>query len=254
MIGNVDANVEQRITTVEVKLIDLECAIANLQGYEVAKQVVLPKPPRRRKALQQSKTRSSSTPSIIPQSSFDSFSIEPSTSEERQEQIDEHRNSVANTLRPGTATRSNASIAMASHPLPAQTPAENEFARLVSMLTQEQEARRDLESQLKDLQKQINELRLSAGPRGPPAPGHFATPTSNVHDSSPVSTKRHTILPFRTASPRLALMMTSSQKEHEGEETDTDDGFLDFYETPTETREYGFGIDIPRSPSMVGVM
>jgi hypothetical protein len=61
-------------------------------------------------------------------------------------------------------------------------------------------------------------------------------------------------IPSRTANLRLALMMTSSQKEHEGEETDTDDGFLDVYETPTETREYGFGIDIPRSPSMVGVM
>ena len=259
MIGNVDASVEQRITTVEVKLIDLECAIANLQGHEVAQRAVLGKRPRRTKVLRdlspQDKASSASSPNIIPQSSFDSFSTSSSTSDDSQRQTDEHRHSVANTLRPGTAAQADASTTVASHAiLPQQNSSEDEYARLVSILTQEQEARQGLESQVKDLQKQINELRYPAVHRGPPTPGHFATPTSNLLDSPPISATRHTVLPFRTASPRLTLRMTSMQKENEGDETDTDDGFLDVYETPTETREYGFGIDSTRTPPLIGVV
>ena len=122
------------------------------------------------------------------------------------------------------------------------------------MLAQEQEARRGLESQLRDLQKQINDIRFPAALRGPPTPAHFSTPTSNVIDSSPMSTKRHTILPFRTASPRLISTTAAGLKENEGDETDTDDGFLDVYETPTEARDYGYGLVTPRSLPLVGVM
>jgi len=259
IIGNVDASVEQRITTVEVKLIDLECAIANLQGYEVTQPVALGKPHRRRKALQdmsqQAKALSFSTPAIHPKSSFDSFSTKSSASKDEQNQSGEQRKSVVNTLRPVTAAQSDASTAVAPHPpIPVDTNTENEFARLMSMLSQEQEARRGLESQLKDLQKQINELRFPAAPRGPPTPAHFSTPTSNTLDSSPISGKRHTVLPFRNASPRSTWKKTSILNENEGEETDTDDGFLDVYETPTEAMKYGFGIDAPRSQPMVGVM
>lgn len=258
MIGNVDASVEQRVTTVEVKLVDLECAIANLQGHEVAPRAVLGKRPRRttvlRQLSQEDKASSGSSPNIIPQSSFDSFSTSSSTSDDSQRQANEHRNSVANTLRPGTAAQADASTAAASHSiLPKQSSSEDEFARLVSILGREQEARQGLESQVKDLQKQINELRYPAVHRGPPTPGHFSTPTSNLLDSPPISATRHTVLPFRTASPRLTLRMASMQKESEGDETDTDDGFLDVYETPTEAIEYGFGIDSTRTPPLIGV-
>lgn len=260
MLGNVDATVEQRITTVEVKLVDLECAIANLQVSDVEQKVGLGKPPKRREALrdlsQRANARCLSTLAIYPQSSFDSFSTNSSASDDRKNYIGENRNSVANTLRPqkAAATPDISTTVVASSPLPVQPATENEFSRLVVMLSQEQEARRGLESQLKDLQKQINELRFPAAPRGPPTPGHFSTPTSHMIDTSPISTKRYTILPFRTASPRLGLRKTSNKKENEGEETDTDDGFLDVYETPTEAREYGFGLDTPRSPPLVGVM
>jgi hypothetical protein len=284
MIGNVDASVEQRITTVEVKLIDLECAIANLQGHEVPPRTLLGKPPRRRKALQdlspQATSRSASNPAILPQSSFDSFSTgsSSSTSESRHNVTTEHRKSVANTVRPGpTAAQFDTSTAAASQqPHPAQPlRSEDEFTKLMAMLTQEQAARRGLEGQLLDLQKQINELRLpaataaAAAPRAPPTPAHFSTPTSGKRDESPVSAKRHTVLPFRTASPRLTLMVTAGRRGGQGEEmgmemeveTDTEDGFLDVYETPTESTDYGFGgggggggIDKPRGPMMVGVM
>jgi hypothetical protein len=287
MIGNVDASVEQRITTVEVKLIDLECAIANLQGHEAPPRMLLGKPPRRRKALQdspvQATTRSTSNPAILPQSSFDSFSTgssSSSTSEDRHnDAAAEHRKSVATIIRPGTAAaHSDASTAVvASHPSPpAQPRTDDEFTKLMAMLTQEQEARRGLEGQLHDLQKQINELRLPGpvGPsRAPPTPGHFCTPTpKSVRDSSPVS-RRTTVLPFRTASPKLTIMVTEGRRggdvEKQAEmgtememETDTEDGFLDVYETPIESTDFGFGggggggggLDKPRSPMMVGVM
>ena len=259
VIGDVDASVEQRITTVEVKLIDLECAIANLQSCDIKQKVALGEPSTRSRALlelsQQGEAPSTSTPVLFPQSSFDSFSTDSSISKDREDQIPEHRHSMANTLRPRTAAQSDTSTAVASHPpLPAQAPSQDEFARLIAMLTQEQEARRGLESQLKDIQNQINELRFPAAPRGPPTPGHFSTPISNMFGSSPASTKGHSVLPFKNAGSRLALRMTSSQKEHEGEETDTDDGYLDVYETPTEAREYGFGVDAPRSPMLVGAI
>lgn len=258
VVGDVDASVEQRITTVEVKLIDLECAIANLQGCGFAKPVVLERPPRRRQALpelsQRANTRSFSSPALYPKSSFESFSSHSSTSEDTQDSYEEHRNSVADTLRPAIAAQSDASLAVGWPPLPSQTHHAIELARLASMLSQEQEARRGLENQLKDLRKQISDLRFPAAPRGPPTPGHFSTPTSTALDSSPITTKRSTVSPFRTASPRLTLRSLSSQKENEEEETDTDDGFLDVYETPTEAKEYGFGIEVSRSPPMVGVM
>ncbi len=258
-IGNVDASVEQRITTVEVKLVDLECAIANLQCHEVGQRPVSGKRPRRRKLLrevsQQDKASSASSPNIIPQSSFDSFSTSSSTSNYSQREANEHRNSVANTLRPGTAAQSDASTAVASHPILAtQNSSADEIARLVSILSQEQEARQGLETQLKDLQKQINELRYPAVHRGPATPCHFSAPTSKMLDSPPISATRHTVLPFRTASPRLTLRMTGMHKENEGDETDTDDGFLDVYETPTEARECGFGMGSTRTPPLIGVI
>jgi hypothetical protein len=260
MIANGDASVEQRITTVEVKLVDLECAIANLQSYEVAQRVLLGKPPRRRKGLQnlsqQTTARACSTTAFYPKSSFDSFSTDSSASKDKLGQSGEHRNSVANTLRPETAAQSDASTTVAPHPpLPAKADTEDELVSLMSMLTHEKEARRDLESQLKDLRKQITELRSPAATRCSPVPGHFSTPTPHIPDSSPISTKPHIVLPFRMASPRLASRQRSSSlKENEGDETDTDDGHLDVYETPTEARENGFGIDTPRSPPLVGVM
>ena len=289
MIGNVDASVEQRITTVEVKLIDLECAIANLQGHEIPPRMLLGKPPRRRKALQdssvQATARSASNPAILPQSSFDSFSTgsTSSTSDDRYDAIGAHRNSVATIVRPGTtAAQSDASTAAASHPPPAaHARTQDDFTKLMAILSQEQETRRGLEGQLHDLQKQINELRLPGpvgAPRAPPTPGHFSTPTSSVRDSSPLSSKRlTTALPFRRASPRLTIMVTSgrrvvvggedvekTEEEEEeeeaeivGTETDTEDGFLDVYATPIESTDYGFGgggLDKPRSPMMVGVM
>lgn len=258
MTGGGDASVEQRITTVEVKLIDLECAIANLQDSDTSQSAVLARPPRRRQALpdlnQLANMRSFSTSVLYPQSSFDSFSTSSSTSEDKEDQTNEHRNSIANTIRPDTTAQPDTSTTIGRPPTPAQTNSEEEFAKLITMLTQEQEARRGLESQLKDLQKQINDLRFPAISRGPPTPGHFSNPTCNMMDSSPISTKRCTILPFRTATPRMILRKRSSQKENEEDETDTDDGFLDVYETPMEAREYGFGINAPRSSPMVGVM
>lgn len=259
MAGDGDASVEQRVTTVEVKLMDLECAIANLQGCEVAQPVVLGKPPRRRKASQnlsqRIRTRSMSTPAIFPKSSFESYSTASSASKNMQEDIGEHRHSAANTLRPGIAAQFDGPTTVAPQPLlPAPTQNDDDVARVLSMLMQEQEARRGLESQVRDLQKQINEIRFPAALRGPPTPAHFSTPTSNFVDSSPMSAKRPAVLPFRTAYPRLNSMTAAGLREHESDETDTDDGFLDVYETPTEARDYGFGLVTPRSPPLVGVM
>jgi hypothetical protein len=252
-IGNVDASVEQRIATVEVKLIDLECAIANLQNHDALS--IMQGKAARRKPLQESsgqaEARSTSIPALFPKSSFDSFSTRSSASNTREDQSGQGGNSAANTLRPETSAHSAASTAAASHPpLPTQSPTDHELARVVSMLTQEQEARRGLETQLKDLQKQMNDLHSPAAHRGPPTPNHFSTLTSNMLDSSPIPAIRHTVLPFRTAS----LGVRSSNKENESEETDTDDGFLDVYETPTEAREYGYAMDAPRSPPLVGVV
>lgn len=260
MFGNGDATVEQRVTTVEVKLVDLECAIANLQGHQLAPTAVLRNPPRRGKVSQDLSRKASAqsfrSAAIFPKSSFDSFSTESSTSNSKADRMDEYRESMANPVRPERAAPSNASTAVGAQPPPAaQSYAEGEYDRLMSILTREQEARRGLESQLNDLQKQINELRFPAATRGLPTPGHCSTPTPNVLDVSPICPQRHPILPFTTAPPRLRLQKSAVFKEIEGEETDTDDGFLDVYETPTEAgREYGFGMDGPRTSMLVGVM
>lgn len=264
ILGNGDASVEQRITTVEVKLVDLECAVANLQRCETTPTVVLGNPRSRSKATQdlsaQASARSFRTPTIFPKSSFDSFSTASTTSKSKREATYDHRNSAANTGRPQTAVPFDASTPVAAHPplLLARNHAESEFARLLSMLSQEQEARRGLESQLKDLQRQIHELRFmpAALPRGAPPPNHFSTPTSQVLDLTSLPTHRRSLLPFRNATSRSNLNKSTSIGETEGEETDdTDDGFLDVFETPTEAaRDRGFGMDGHGTALLVGVM
>lgn len=252
--GTGDTSVEQRVTTVEVKLIDLEYAIANLQGYELAQPIGQAKPARRRQASQhswrQANTRSMNTSRLFPQSSFESSS---SSGSNQEKDIGERRSSAANTLRPHPAPASDPLTAVAPHP----PRHDAELTRLMSMLSQEQEARRGLESQLKDLQRQINDIRFPCVVRGPPTPGHFSTPTCAGFETPPMFNKRNTILPFRTSSPMPNALRTgtATAREHGGDETDTDDGFSDVYETPAEGRDYGFGGAVTgRSPALVGVM
>lgn len=268
MIANADDSVEQRIATVEVKLADLECAIANLRGTEPGTALGGPKPPRRRRAVpdlsQEVNAQPFSGSIIIPKSSFDSSSTDSAASRMSEKQMS---NSAANTLRPTTPAPADDSQMMWHHPsppapLPVQAHAVEEFARLMAMLTNEQEARRGLESQLWELQKQINEMRYP--PRLSTSP--TSHPNNNASASSP---KRHAVLPFWTASssprqqhqrvltqiPRMPSLPRNEAYGIDTEtETDTDDGFVDVYETASEARGYGIGVDSPRSPPLVGVV
>lgn len=252
--GNGDASVEQRVTTVEVKLADLECAIANIKSHGPAMalgaQTKRPGAP-----------RAATAPNIMPKSSFDSFSTGSSSSQDSHYAHHDYRKSVAETLRPSHPARSD----------------DVDFNQLKGMFIQERAARKALEMQLRDLQNQIQELRfppgIARGVPSPPATAHYTTPTqpNGIVHSSPLmastgTSKRYTSIPYRPASPRLAsFAKTSSPRVRETEreddvelETDTEDGFLEAYETPTEAaagRDFRFGVEAAHlSPQMVGVI
>ena len=266
--GGEDASVEQRITTVEVKLVDLEYAIANMRAGHPMTLENLSRRPQAPRAV--------TAPNIMPKSSFDSFSTGSSASDYSDLGREEYRKSVAGTLRPVTITQARDLVNGFEKPAFQHGHTDDDFSQLMSMFQQEREARLALESQLHDLQKQMNEIRFPHNtPRGfpsPPATAQYNTPThanSVNHSSSPVSvvtaaSNRYTVLPYRPASPRVSSLAKAPSprvKETEAEddeaETDTEDGFLEAFETPNEAataRAYGIAVDAHRSPQLVGVI
>lgn len=231
-------SLEQRVTTVEVKLIDLEYAIAKVQGYETPsfQPVVLEKPPKRR-AHSPSSAAGTSVSAPPPTTFLSSPGESP--------KVADRPTSIATTLRPQTALQQPSSPGRTS-PSPSEAGFTNEhFNTLMNMIKREQAARKKLEIQVLQLQKEVQELRspLFAHVKS----STYPTPSPDSHDPSPLQ---------RQAGGGSAGGGSAGSriKEIEGDETDTDDGFLDVYETPTEAREHKYSMEGVQRGQVIGMI
>ncbi|KAI1956594.1 hypothetical protein LOZ12_003670 [Ophidiomyces ophidiicola] len=151
-----DASLTQRISTLEVKLMDLEFAIAKLQGSDLSPIQPFPPAP--------SKVTNSGPHVPVPPvmaseepPSRDTTSVRPST-------VDTQRPTSTATLRPHTA-------ALQSHPPMSPSPFSSpgisveQYSALTTLVRREQTARKLLEHQVQDLQREVELLRGLPGTR-----------------------------------------------------------------------------------------
>jgi hypothetical protein len=229
------ATMEQRVTTLEVKFVDHEYAIAQLQGCDIARPVASANTPKRR-----------SVQDIFPAPNERKFSLPfdehgqtflSSPADSPTPSAKQSRSSNVPTLRPINTS------GVSSTPPPGDSPSNEitaaQFDNLMSTLKAEQAARRKLEEKVAELQAQIEGLHNV--PHLLRRPGAYPTPSPEP---------RHSALAFRGQPTRRSVVCfpisrvrsdeTSRFSITDADDTDTDDGFLDTYETPRETQESRF--------------
>ena len=235
---------EERVVTVEVKLMDLEYAISKLQRrtpspIEVSSKSHLPL----------SQPRQQPKPVVRPFRGLASASSNESVADMgRQEQSDHDHNQVPSSHSFSTGSpkeRKSRPISAATTvrphghvqnpPSPAETTTSknvnrgsltaittDHYATLVSLLRREQTARVRLQEQVNELQLQVQQL-LSSTPQ--------LANQSWLHHS------------YQPTKPNHSAGYQGHGTEYD--ETDTDDGYGEVYETPTEQTEFS-----PRAPYM----
>ncbi|MCJ1334866.1 hypothetical protein MMC09_000131 [Bachmanniomyces sp. S44760] len=246
-----DISMEERVVTVEIKLMDLEYAISKLQART-------PSP-----ALQRQHEGTEAAQPLQPQSrdqgrDQDQDQDQLDTESDPSKSIDPSstRPVSTTTLRPTKPT-----ITTSSEPLPPASPTKTSkssiarnslttltiehYTTLISLIRREQNARIHLEEQVSDLQQQIVDMRHPHGSapasarttslrgRAPaaPSPGsqHGVWQDYNIYHSHPTSEER-------TAHLRSQSRGAVGGVGYEGSEPD--EGFQDVYETPTERVEF----------------
>jgi hypothetical protein len=247
--GGHTTTMDQRLTTLEVKFIDHEYAIAELQGCDLGRPVASAKVPKRRSVQdifpdtndQHFSTQYTSSGRTFLSSPADS----PTPAEDFDHSTRHHRSSNAPTLRPITTT-SNASPVPRSDDSPSSNPiTTDQFNALMALLATEQAARRKLEEKVAELQAQVDELRSYLPQRRPSA---YPTPSpESRHSTLATSFRGHLTRPsLGFPRSRVGSDETSRFSVTDADESDTDDGFLDTFETPRETQESRFGFESNR--------
>lgn len=239
-------SLEQRLTTLEVKFIDLEYAIAKLQGYDVERPVVLGKPPRRRsQQLQQTSTESLGSQTSHQQQTFLSSPQDSPTHEQPLEIRDssadrrERPTSIATTLRPMTAFHQP----LKQSP-PTSRSTDDRLDYLMTIVRIEQLARQKLEAQVARLQGEVEELRSPPFERS--ALLKYPTPSPEAQNPSSISQR---------TGDRASAASNSRLRDAEREyDTDTDDGFMDVYETPTEAHEQNLSMGGVQRSQVAGMI
>jgi hypothetical protein len=235
-----EASLEDRVNTLEVKLMDFEWALTKLQG-----QTNQPKPsfqhkvPKRRSIHdlfppQSDSGMTSSTSSLEPTSFLTSPDDSPLP---RDEGFRPDRSSKATTIRPLTARRRSE----ARSPSPVRITVD-QFDKLMEILRREQNARRQLESQVNELQQQLESLR---SPVYAEIRETTEYPSPNSKQGTPATNKT-----LRRSPPFSAEKKAAEQSRFSMSEVDSDtDGFDDVYETP---QDRTFMFENPRSSPMIG--
>ena len=235
---------EERVVTVEVKLMDLEYAISKLQ-----RRTPSPIEASSKADLPSSKPKQRPEPVVRPFRGLASASSSESVSDvDSQERSNHSHNRIRTSHSFSTGSpkeRKSRPISAATtvrprgHPQNPPSPAEttnsrhvkrgsltaittDHYATLVSLLRREQTARARLQEQVNELQLQVQQL-LSSTPQ--------LANESWLHHSYQPSKPNH----------------SGGYQGHgtEYDETDTDDGYGEVYETPTEQTEFS-----PRAPYM----
>jgi hypothetical protein len=198
-MSGTDIPVEQRLATLEVKLMDLEFAIARMQGTDTdGFQRAADRTP------EKGKTPRERRPSHRP-----NFAVDSSSSLSETES--ESSGSFGGSARPiSTATlRPNP---VCYHPQPWLTASASsinlhgisieQYSALVTLVRREQTARRTLEVQVTQLQDDLRDLQHASGLPGSSAGTHYPIPSPDpddvrrsrrLHDDSPRRVNRITI-------------------------------------------------------------
>ena len=231
--GLLGESLEERVKTLELKCVNFEYAIAGLQGYDVELQVSTSRPPKRRSVhdlfLETNAPPSSRAASGQGLTFLKSPTDTSSPSDEDRRQI--HRSSAA-TIKPAFTTARSRSPKRSAAPSPSTINAKSEqYGDLLAMIKEERAARKQLEAQVLELQKQINAYATSQ-------PSLYATPSPESLYTEPAETRARP-LHRKPAFPRRSrnnLAETSRFSVSDTEESDPDHGFHDVYETPPKNK------------------
>jgi hypothetical protein len=167
-MGDPDATVEQRLTTIEVKLMDLEFAIARMQGTDNdAFQRTADNTPEKGKTFAECRPSESDGPNLAV---VGSSSVSETSSQSSASFGGDARPISTATLRPNMVI---------SHPPPWHTTwaasmnlhgiSIEQYSALVTLVRREQTARKALEDQVAQLQEALQDLGHASGlPASPP--------------------------------------------------------------------------------------
>lgn len=235
-----EVTLEDRVNTLEVKVIDFEYAITKLQGQNVSKP-----------SFQQQVAKRGSIHDLFPQDMHSGMtsstsSLEPTsflTSPDdsplpQEDHFRPDRSSKATTIRPLTARRRSG----VQSPSPVRITVD-QFDKLMDILRREQNARRQLETQVNELQAQLDSLRSPV----------YAEIRETTDYPSPDSkhTTPATNRTLRRSPPFSSEKKVAEQSRFSMSEVDSDtDGYDDVYETP---QDRTFMFENPRNSPMVGV-
>ncbi|WEW57347.1 hypothetical protein PRK78_002813 [Emydomyces testavorans] len=177
-----DVSLTQRVSTLEVKLMDLEFAIAKMQGSDISPIQPLPliHPSKKATAGSQNSDSESSAPPLS-----SSLRVSPShhATPPRSSPTDTSRPLSTATLRPNTSTQHSSSTSPSSFTSPGISV--EQYSALTTLLRREQSARKNLESQVLQLQREVQQLR--GGPAS--VQGNFLR-SSSPDSSSTTSLQR----------------------------------------------------------------
>ncbi|KAI9871337.1 MAG: hypothetical protein M1830_003015 [Pleopsidium flavum] len=265
------ASLDERLVTLEVKLMDLEYAISKLQahGSTPAETPALEKLPKSPSTNASEASAYSSTLAHQeqrrpvdygihtcaeiqlleqPSSTFDKPLPETASAMYRFSPM-VLRSNPATTFHPSnpeirpsstvtTISPSTAQISLSSpeeqHARPIELTFEH-YTALTSFIQQEESARKQLEQQVRYLQRQVHDLRSShaLGAADP-----YSISSSYVRDPVPPSMMREQQRHGGEASGGFGARRSLDDCD---EEMHTDDGFQDVYETPKERKEFDIG-------------
>ena len=269
--------IEERMVTVEVKLMDLEYAISKIQANAAASKAATsshtvaeaPTPPASSfNGISNLATPGRQSPVSTHKSHLDSTSTNYSssvstqptafsiTSPQPRSQPDDpfvdnktRPASQAPTVRynpvtPMPSKRDYATSEPRSRP-GLSGPSVDHFAALISLIRTEQAARQRLESQVIELQREVKLLRQQQQPQLHIQPQHrYQTSHPSLHSSKSMASfsrpRAWTGDKRGEAAPFTDFSLPRRMQSYDAATVSTDDGYQDVYETPIEQRRGEF--------------
>lgn len=224
-----DVSLEDRVKTLELKSHNFEYAIAGLQGYDIGTPVPTSRPPKRRSIHDLFVETTAPPISRATSGQGLTFLRSPSDEDRRQTQ-----RSSATTIRPAKLNASPPQRSAAPSPSTISHKGD-QLSNILAMFEEERAARKQLQAQVLELQKQITACAINQ-------PNLYATPSpeslyteANENRARPLH--RTPAFPRRS---RNNLAETSRFSISDTEESDTEGGgYHDVYETPQKSK-YSF--------------
>ncbi|PGH04781.1 hypothetical protein GX51_03265 [Blastomyces parvus] len=233
MQDNSETGLAQRVNMLEVKLMDLEFAIAKLQGHDVSPAKQTFEAGMRRNSPYSHQQGTATATNALPSSFVSSFVSSPSITPPRTSPTPDRPDSTA-TLRPYTA----------SHSVSCQTPSSftsdfkgisvEQYSALTTLVRREQTARKLLEQQILQLQRDVSQLQ----------------------SSQPHTGQHSFLLPsYSDSSDRLSPRRGSDRKtNHDRAETDSDDGFMEAHHRKIEDAYRRANMETPERNRLAGMI